>query len=88
VRAESFELCLAFLLSAAVGYSIRAAISRSTTSKARQRREEELVRRAHKQMRVDATKGGRGAIKVRVLGRRAAQARNLRQISASFRKVS
>jgi hypothetical protein len=44
VGAESFELCVAFLLGASVGYAIRAAISSVRRAEARRQRGEELAR--------------------------------------------
>jgi hypothetical protein len=44
VGAEGFELCVAFLLGASVGYAIRAAISSVRRAEARRQRGEELAR--------------------------------------------
>ena len=40
---EGLQLCLAFLLGASVGYSVRATISSVRRAKVRQRRQEELA---------------------------------------------
>ena len=42
--AEGFELCLAFLLGASIGYAVRAAISNIRRAKVQQRRRAERAR--------------------------------------------
>jgi hypothetical protein len=44
VGADGFELCLAFLLGASVGYAFRAAISNIRRAKVRRQRREEYYR--------------------------------------------
>jgi hypothetical protein len=46
MEAEGFQLCLAFLLGASVGYAVRAAISNVRRAKVRRQRGEEVARSA------------------------------------------
>jgi hypothetical protein len=54
---ESFELCLAFLLGASVGYTVRAAISNLRRAEVRRQRREELARAVDREMVVQEQAG-------------------------------